>query len=260
MLLHVDHQSVDVAKIAHVAQLVHLIVADRLDLQLGNDVLKVVGGRRQRRDAASGESDLGCGGELVNQVRITRSLALHEDLDQVILLVLIQVMHAIGIVPEDPEIGSRGLEPCESPDCLIRVRIACGITVFGHAPDSLDGLVLVDQFLYHVHVRAFRCQRDRDHLYAEIFRDREMSVISGNRAEKFHPVLFAPGSIAHNAVSHCSCNCIVHDVQRGVSEDDDVVGIVLHHVAQKDLRLLYARNNAVIAAVRSVLTGQVTVR
>ena len=119
MLLHMDHQSVNVAKIAHVAQLVHLIVADRLDPQLGNDILKVVGRRRQRRDAASGESNLGSGGELVDQVRITRSLALHEDLDQVILLVLIQVMHAVSVIPENSEIVSRGLKPCESPDGLI---------------------------------------------------------------------------------------------------------------------------------------------
>ena len=84
-----NHQTVDVAEIAHVAQLVHLIVADRLDLELGDDVLKVVGGRRQRRDAASGESDLGSGGELVHQIRISCPLACDEDLQHMVLVVII---------------------------------------------------------------------------------------------------------------------------------------------------------------------------
>ena len=260
MLLHVDHQPVNVAKIANMAQLVHLIVADRLDLKLGSDVLEVVGGRRQRRDPASGESDLGSGGELVDQVRIACSFALHKDLDQMVLLVLVQVMYAVRVVPEDPEVGSRRLKSRKSPDCLVRIGITRGIAVFWHTPDALDGIVLVDQLLDHIHVRSFRAKRDRNHLDAKIFRDREMSVISGNGAKEFHSVLLAPGSISHDSVRHGSRDCVVHDVEGRVSENDNVVRIVLHHIAQKHLGFLHACQYAVVTAVRSVFTRKVTLR
>ena len=58
MLLHVLNHSVDVSEEAHMAQLVDLIMADRLNLQLPSDVLQVIQRCRKRRDSASRERDL----------------------------------------------------------------------------------------------------------------------------------------------------------------------------------------------------------
>ena len=89
MLLHMLHHPVDIAEIAHVPQLVHLVVADRLDLELAGDVLQVVGRRRKRCDSASRECDLGSRGKFVHKVRIPGSLACHKDLQHIVLPVII---------------------------------------------------------------------------------------------------------------------------------------------------------------------------
>ena len=57
MLLHMYHQAVNVAKIAHMAELVDLVMSDGLDGELFADILEVVRRGCKGRDAAAGEME-----------------------------------------------------------------------------------------------------------------------------------------------------------------------------------------------------------
>ena len=96
-----------------------------------------------------------------------------------------------------------------------------------------------------------------ENLDAEVFGDGEMPVVSGNGAEEFHLRLFAPGGVAHDAVGPDTGNRVEHDVKGGVPVDDDVLGIVFHHIAEQFAGFLDAGQLAVVTAIRAVLTGQI---
>ena len=256
---HMLHHAVDVLEEADVPQLIHLVVADGLDLHLGPDVRQVVLRGRQGRDAGAGEADLGGGGELVGQVRISCPLALRQDLDQVILVVVVEVVDGVGIVPVDAEVRSGGLQAGEPADGLIGVGNALGIAVLGDAPDALDGGILGYQLLHHVHIRAGGQHGHIDHLNAEVLGDGKVPVVAGNGAEELHLVQLAPGGRAHNALDHGPGHGVVHHVQAGVAIDDDLIRPDLHHVRHELLAFLNAVQHAVVPAVGAVLTGQVAV-
>ena len=86
-----------------------------------------------------------------------------------------------------------------------------------------------------------------------------MAVVAGHGAQELHLVQLAPGSGAHDAVGIGAGNGIVHHVQAGIAVDDDVLGVVLHHVAQQLPGLFDAGQRAVVAAIGAVITGQVAV-
>ena len=172
-------------------------------------------------------------------------------------MVVIEVVHAVGVIPEDPEVRRGRFQPGEAADRLVRIGNALGIGVFRNAPDALDRCVFTDQFFHDVHIGTGGSHRDGNHLDAEILGDREMAVIAGHWAEEFHLGLFAPGSVAHDAMGPDAGNGIEHDVQGGVSVDDDILGIILHHVAQQFARFLDAGQLAVVPAVSAVFAGQI---
>lgn len=101
------HDTVNILEEADVAQLVDLVVADGLDAQLFPDILQVVGGCGQRGDPGSRETDLGCGSKFLDQVRVSGPLALRQNLDQMILVMIVQVMHRVRIIPVNTEILCR---------------------------------------------------------------------------------------------------------------------------------------------------------
>ena len=259
MLPHMLDHIMNILEEAHVTELIHLIMADRLIAELSLNILQIVGARGDRGDAGAREGDLRGGGELIDEVRIPRPLALREDLDQVILLLVIEVMHAVGIVPVNPEILCRGLQPRESPDRLVAVAVALGVGILRHTPDPLDALILSDQSLDKSHIRAARRHRDRNHLDSEVLRDAEVPVIARDRAEPLHLIQPAPGDIPHHTVRHGTGNGVIHHIQGGVSVDDDVVRIVLHHIGNQDLGLCDPVQHSVISAVRPVLTEHVRI-
>ena len=257
MLAHMFHHAVDITEEADVAQLVYFVVSDGLELQRVHEIDHVVRAGGHGGNAAAGEGDFGSGGKLVNQIGIAGTLALGQDLDQVILTVIIEMMHTVGVIPEDPEVGSGRLQPGKTADRFIRIGDAGRIGVFRYAPDALDGFVFADQFFHDVHIRTGGSHRDGDHLDAEVFRDGKMTVITGHRAEELHLRQLAPGGVAHDTVGPDTGNGVKHDVQGGVSVDDDVFGVVLHHVAQKLAGFLNAGQLAVVPAVCTVFTGQI---
>ncbi len=78
---------------------------------------------------------------------------------------------------------------------------------------ALDGFILRDELLYHVHIRTGGIHRNRDHINPEIFGDAEMTVIPRNRAEKFHLIEAAPRRVAHDTVRISSGDRVVHDIE-----------------------------------------------
>ena len=111
MLLHVGLDAVQVLEKAHVAQFVQFIEADGLDRESRLDLVLVLLRGGQGRHAGAGEADLGRGHELVDHVRMARAGALAQDLQNDVLLLglVIQVMHVVGVVPVDAEILCRGI-------------------------------------------------------------------------------------------------------------------------------------------------------
>ena len=83
-----------------------------------------------------------------------------------------------------------------------------------------------------------------------------MPVVSGHDAEEFHLVQLAPGRVTHDAVSVGAGDGVVHDIQTGVSVEDDVVRLHFHHIRHQVQRLRNAGEHAVVAAVGAVLAAQ----
>ena len=120
------------------------------------------------------------------------------------------MVDAIGIIPENSEIlGSRS-QSGQTAHRLIGVGNSAWVGVLGNTPDSLDGLVLCNQLLHQLHIRAFLVHRNIDHLNVKVFCNCKMSVISRNRTEELHLVKLAPGSASHNTVCHGAGNGIIH--------------------------------------------------
>ena len=91
-------------------------------------------------------------------------------------------MYIIRIVPVNPEILCRGLQPCKTADRFIRIGNALRIRILRHTPDALDRRVLAYQLLYHIHIRPFGGHGYVNHFNTKIFSDGKMPVIAGNRA------------------------------------------------------------------------------
>ena len=155
-------------------------------------------------DTGTWEADLGCRCKLINQVRISCSLALCKDLDQMILVMVIQVMDAIRIIPENTEIRSSRFQSCKAAYCFVRIGIPLWIGILRYTPDTLNRSIISYQLFYHIHIRTFRSHRNIDHLNAEILGNTKVTVISRNRAKEFYLIQLAPWGISHDTMCHGS--------------------------------------------------------
>ena len=146
VLCHVGQNAFLVLEEADVTQLVHLIIADDHDREAFADVLHHGFAAGQCRDACAREGDLAGRGEHEHTVLIAVLLALvqqHRGLDDLIG----EVVHDVGLIPEDLEVGRSGLHLGEALDGLIAVGVAVGVGILRHAPDALDGIILSHQLL-----------------------------------------------------------------------------------------------------------------
>ena len=166
-------------------------------------------------------------------------------------------MYAVCIIPVDSEVFCRRLQIRKAEYCLVRVCDSLRIGIFRHAPDTFYCRILIYIFLYQIHIRSRRRHRDVDHLDSEVLCNTKVSVISRYRAEEFYFVELAPRCASEYSVCHCSCNCIIHNVQTGISEDDYIIFRHFHHIRKKLFCLGDSVQPAVVPAVNSVLTGQV---
>ena len=76
-----------------------------------------------------------------------------------------------------------------------------------------------------------------------------MPVIAGNGAQELDAVKLAPRSGSAHAEYHRSCDRIIHNVQTGVSEYDDVFVRYLHHLAHQPSGLMDTGKFTVVTAV-----------
>ncbi len=229
------------------AQLVQLIRADGLVEIVLADVPQVAFRRRHGRHAGARKGDFAGRGEIERELLAARPAALVPQAQQMVGRVR-QVVHAVGVVPEDAEVLRRRLQPGEAADRFVGERDAGRVLVFRHAPDALHGRVL-HRLLDGVHVGAFRRHRDGNKVEAEILRNGKVAVIAGRGAQKAQVLLLAPRPAPRKAVRHPARDGVEHHVQAGVSPHNHVFLVHFHHIRKQAPHLRKAVGQAVVAAV-----------
>ena len=132
------HHAVDILEETHMTQLVQLVMADGLNRHLLFDEVDISLGSADGCHTGTREAYLGCGTELEDHIRVSFLLAGHEDLNQVILLVLIEVMDAISVVPVDTEVLCCRFQSGETEHGLIGIGDTLRVGILRHTPDSFD--------------------------------------------------------------------------------------------------------------------------
>ena len=126
-------------------------------------------------------------------------------------------MDAVGVVPDDHEVGGGGLQSGDAADDLVGVDEAVGIGVLGHAPDALH-LGVGSQPLHLVHIGAALAALHGDQLNPEGLGDPKVPVVAGDGAQEFHLLLLGPGLLAvEQAVGPGLGDEVIHHVQAGIS-------------------------------------------
>ena len=139
-------------------------------------------------------------------------------------------MHTIGIVPDDGEVGSGGLQIGKAADGLIAEDDAVRITILGHHPDHLH-LGILDVLLHHVHVRAGGGHGDVDQFGTIEFTDLEVTVVAGSGAEELNLFLLAPGSGAvEQTVGVGTGDDVTHHIQGGGTAHENLRGLAVQHI------------------------------
>ena len=163
--------------------MVELIGADEAGLQALGELRDNRGARTDKADTGTRESDLGRRGECHHAVLGARRAGKIEDVGELVGLV-VQVVHAVGVVPEDAEIGCGRGHLNQAAHSVLAKGDTRGVGILGHAPDALDGIVGGDEALDLVHVGAVVGHRDGDVLDTQIGGDAKVAVVAGNRAQE----------------------------------------------------------------------------
>ena len=225
MTTHMGAHGVQVGQEAHVTQLVELVGADKTGLQMVRDLLDDHGRGGNKTHASTGEGDLGGGGEGDHAILVASLARGVEDVKELVALV-IQVMHAVGVVPEDAEIGGGRLHRGEATDRLVGVGVARGVGVLGDAPDALDTLIGRDEALDLVHVRTVLDHTHGNVLDAQILGDAEVAIVAGRGTEELDTRAvvrggeLGPRSMAARALEPAHGHGIMLDQQTGATEHE----------------------------------------
>ena len=195
MLFHVLLDRLDGGKEAHVAQLVELVGADEAGLQALGELRDNRGARTDKADAGAREGDLGRRGKGHHAILGARRASEVEDIGELVGLV-VQVVHAVGVVPEDAEIGRGRGHLDQATHGVLAKGDARGVGILGHAPDALDGVVGGNQALDLVHVGAVVGHRDGNVLDAQVGGDAKVTVVAGNRAQEFDLLAVVRGLVS----------------------------------------------------------------
>ena len=132
-------------------------------------------------------------------------------------------VNAVGVVPHDEKIRSGGRQRRHAADGLFGINNSVGIGVLGYAPDAFDGRVF-HGFFHGVHVGPAGGHGDCNQLKAEGFRDFEVPVVAGSRAEPFDGFFPAPGLWAvEKTVGIGLADGVIHQLQAGVAAHEDLL-------------------------------------
>ena len=116
MLLHICKSS----EILYMTKLIHLIIADYAYAEMLCKGVDVSLACAHDSNACAWEGDLGGRAEDVDDILIACLLSLIENVEY-ILRVINKVVDAVGVIPEDTEILSCGLEIRKAADCFVAV-------------------------------------------------------------------------------------------------------------------------------------------
>ena len=220
MLFHVGANPVRVLEELHVAHLVDLVKADGLRRKDRADLLQVLLTRRHDRQAGTRERDLRRGRKIEDVVLRAVFLRARKDVRQMHILI-VQLVYGVCVVPEDPEIRCRGLHCCKQLHRFVRIRVAVRVRELRHTPDALHRRIRASQIVYRIHVRTVRRHLYRHHFNAQRPADREVTVVSGRRADELDPSLSAPRLVtACHTKEHTAQDRVVHRGQRGVAQNE----------------------------------------
>ena len=248
MFLHVGTHAVRILKEFHMAVLIHLVIADGLHRQALTDQVQIFLAGHQAGHACAGESDLRGRGHLNDQILIAVFRQHIKNIQQLIA-VLVQVMHAIGIVPHNAEVLCRRAKRRNTAHHCIGKSDAGGVGVLGHTEHTLHAGILY-QFFNGVHIRSVGVHRHIHHLQPKILAHGKVAIIAGHRAQDLHFLFLAPGFTA-DAMGVALADKIKHQSQTLVRADDHILG---RHLQQLGKQLLTAGNtvqNAVVAHIHA---------
>ena len=171
----------------------------------------------------------------------------------------IEVVDAVGVVPEDAEILRGGLHAGEAAHGLVGKGQAAGIAVHGHADDALHRGI-TRETLDHIHVRAAIHKRHGDALDAEHGKHVEVPVVARHGAEELEMGNVLPRRIARErAVEDGAHEGVVDEVDAGIAADDHLLGRHAQQRAKEALGLGDAGGVAVVARVHAVFAGKARV-
>ena len=179
--------------------------------------------RSRKRDARARERDLGRGCDGENAILVARLAREVEDVRELLGL-LGKIMHGVGVVPHDAEVGGGTLHGGETADRLIGVGHTRGVGILGDAEHALDGGIRSDEALDLVHVGAGLGHTDRDVLDAEVLGEAEVTVVTGRGAQPLHALELVPRGVTGHALLPIMDDDVLHDVEAGGAEDDGLLG------------------------------------
>ena len=252
MLFHQREGVLFVLEILDVAQLVHLVKADGLNADELGHVLHVGFAARKARNARAGERHLARGSELEDHVGVAVLLALAQNILERDELA-VKLVDAVGVVPHEQEVGSRGLHLRNALDGLVGVDDAVGVRVLRHVPHALDARVL-DEVFDNVHVGAVFGHRDGDELKAEALGHLEVAVIARRGAEPFDALFLAPRLFAvQQAVGVGLGDRVVHELEARIAAGEDLRGLAAEDIGEQLTRALKTLELAVVAGVHAAV-------
>ena len=203
-------------------QLVQLVVTDGLDAETLHYLRSLAVSGGEHRHAAAGESDLARRKEIVRALRIAPGLAGCEDIVQRGLPV--QMVHTVGVVPEDLEVRRSALHRPQALHRVVAVTDALRVRVQRHAPDALHARI-GDQPLDLVHIRTGSGHAHRNHLEPQRLRDGEVAIVTGTRTQELHLRQRPPRRVAADAEDVEPHQHVVHQIKTRIAADDDPRGI-----------------------------------
>ena len=247
VLRHMLAHGVERGQEAHVHELVELVGGDQADLERAGDLGDVRGRGAEECDARTGERDLGGGGDGEDAVLVAGLARAVEDVRELLGL-LAEIVHGVGVVPHDAEIGGGALHGSQAADRLVRI----GHTG-GDAEHALDGGIRRHEALDLIHVGAGLGHADGDVLDAEVLGEAEVAVVTGGGAQPLHAVELVPGGVAGNALLPVVHDDVLHDVEAGGAEHDGLLGGDAQELAGELARGRDSLEAAVVGAVHAFI-------
>ena len=164
-----------------------------------------------------------------------------------------QVMHGVGVVPEQTEIA-RGRRHLRQPFDGLHPNTPCrtGLLYFGtHHMPLICGSAATSFSTASMSGPA-SSMRHRDHLDAELRADRKVPVVAGHRADERDARFARPRLVAvDRALQQRIDDGVMHQRQAGVVAEDDAIGADTEDRRQLRAQFRQPLQLAVVAAVHA---------